>query len=552
MRRVVVLLPLVLAMPASAQVGAITGEKRLSTAVEDAAADCKAGAPVTGTAIGSRVPVVVDVPGLESLACLVARIGQDPTRAQTRVERVACAAPDRASDLRCELGVAAFDVRRGTFEGDAASWVTAVLAGAKQSELDAERLVILPDRIELAGDVPSEDARAHLEAVAAKRGVPVRSFGLTVREPLDPAEMPALAKGAGAAQLHLAGVPAAAALVLLDDRTKPFVARAGGAPLTGRIAGANRAALAKALAAAHPIGSISVPSGGSSRKVTISFQQVEAFRLSDILEDVQKLSAVLPPGLPAVTVNVRNVPADSVSRSLAKLFGLTRQKSGSLAFYVPAGTKLRAAAAKEPDFTLTLSGATAPEALSLLATVGPPAFCLPAGEPLHATLTDAPPTMLAEAVRVIDGGTPADAAGCAAPSPATVDKPADLSKTKVIATLTGAVPARALVRREDGSAALLELEGERAVLTADAPAGYAPEAPLADHRLIATLVSAQGSAAVLEGRRGRIRVVRPASTLEGRIEVFPGRVRITEEGYDVFGFRSSVQVREMRMRPVVR
>lgn len=221
------LLPLsLLAAPALAQLGAITGEKTPASRIATAATACRAGTPVTGATAGRSVPVTVDVPGLESLRCLVARVAGD---ALVGVERVSCDAPDRASDLRCELSVALYDGGLRHIEGSASSWVTAVLAGASQSELDADRIAILPDRVELAGELPSEEARTDLETIAAKRGVPVRSFGLKVRPPLDLAKMTPLTEGTGPAELHLSGVSAASALRSLTA----FSARHAARPLRG-------------------------------------------------------------------------------------------------------------------------------------------------------------------------------------------------------------------------------------------------------------------------------------------------------------------------------
>lgn len=552
MRRLAALLVLAMvpAAPALAGVGAITGEKTIAQSLTEHAAACRAGVPASGVVSGTMVPLTVDVPGLESLRCFAARLASDGGRARSSVERLTCDAPDRTVDLRCEMTIAlsesSYNIDKNRYD---------ILAAAVAAGLDADRIAILPDRIELAGTLTSEKARTELEAALAKSAlrVPVRTLGLRVRVPPKPEAMPMLAKGTGPAQLHLAGLPAPAALSMAGDPARPFVALAEGDPLTGRIAAANRAGLAKALAAAHPVKSVPVAFSGKGRKVDLSFQSVDTQHLTALLGDAMGANVVTPADAKALSVFTKSVPVDSAMAAIAKVLGLTQVRQGSTIFLVPAGAKIRASGPKESLRTLMVEGATAAEALSLVVAEAPIPFCLPEGKPVRAKVRNVTATVMAEALRVIDGSEAGDAAGCVRAPSFAVKSQGDFAGLRLIATLTGTAPSRALVRKDDGSVAILEstsltitqtgvvlkVPGERGELTLASAAGTAPEAPLLDHRLIATLVSAQGSLAVLEGRRGRIRVVQRGWTAnDGSVEILPGVLRIATEGYDAYGYRT--------------
>lgn len=548
---------------ALASVGAITGERSIPDSVAEHAAECQAGVPETIVGSGQGVPVILEAPGAESLRCLVARLSTDPGLTRSYVDRLECGAPDRTVDLRCELHLTLQGQRPPAGRDNT---LYGILVAVVASQLDIDRLAILPDRIELGGVLPSEKARTDLEAAAGKSGIPVRSFGMTVKPALTAATMPVLAKGSGTAQLHMAGLPAAAALALTGDPARPFVAIAGANPLTGRVAGANRAAIARALAGAHPVSSVPIAATGKGRKVDLSFQSVEASHLVGVLADVQGVSAAVPRDAKPLAIYTKSMPADSVLAAVAKLLGLAQVRQGTTVFLVPAGTKLRAPGAKEALRTLQVEGATAAEALSLVVADLPITFCLPAGKPLRAMLRNAAGTTLAEALRVIDGGEPTDAASCVRAPFLAIDRMDELDGLRVIATMTGgggAAKARALVRTKTGSVAILDGPPALSVTSSgvswkasEDPVRFpfvdardVRDAPLADHRLIATLVSPQGSFAVLEGRRGRVRVVQGVWTQEsGVIEVFPGSLKMTIESYDAYGYRTRAST-ELLLRP---
>jgi len=542
-----------------AGVGAITGEKTLAQSALEHAGTCRAGTPVVGAVASNSASVTIDVPGIDSLRCFAVRLANETGPARSRVERLSCDAPDRAKDLTCNL-----TLRMSDANGARGEDLLGILAAAIAAQLDASKLEILPDRIELAGSVPSENVRTELEAAAAKSGIPVRSFGLSVRAALKADEMPLLAKGTGPAQLHLASVTAPAALSMIGDAARPFVALADGDPLTGRLFAANRPGLAKALAAAHPVKSVPVAFTGKGKKVDLSFTWVEAPRLGAILGDVMNLNLVMPADAKPVTVFTKGVPADAAVAALAKALGLVQVRQGSMILLAPAGAKIRASGPKEMNRSLHVEGASAAEALSLLVAEAPVPFCLAAGKPVRARVRNATTTLMSEALRVIDGGAATEAAACSRAAAFDAKTTSDLASLKLIATLTGPAPQRALVRKEDGSVAILESSTGALDVTATgvtlrvardradlAMASATPIAPASflDHRLVATLVSPQGSLAFFEGRAGRTRVGQRAWTTEdGSMDVLPGSVRLTAEGYDSYGYRTRVSA-DLFLRP---
>lgn len=553
---------LLLSSPALAQVGAITGERTVASKIRETAAACKAGAPVTGSAANGAVPVTIEVAGVASLQCMAQKLVDDQTF--KGIDRLTCDAPDRTVDLRCTLNVALADGSPRYGDDTPHAWALALLTSAVQNELDADRLVIQPDRIELAGEIPSEESLVALEASANKRGIAVRSLGLKVkpRPVLD--ALPVLAKGTGPATLHVAGLAPAAALVLVGDSPKPFLAKVEGKPLTGTLAAPSRVALAKALALAVPVARQPIIASGTSRKVTLSFQRADAWNVARLLSDAAQLDVAIPRGQPEVAVLAKNVPGESVQVALAKLLGLTRTQAGSIVYYTAGGPpKLRTPAADEPRRTLTIGdGATSAEALALVSVIAKVPACLsgsaPAG-PLK--LKNVTPTQIVDALRVVSGDPETDAASCKPAPPFEVTARSDLAPLTLLATLTGTEDPRALVRKADGSVAWLDAKVGRIVVTPESaglqmPGGEQeiltmehakkPDGLLADHRVVATLVTPQGAIAVLEGRAGRTRIVSTGTTEDGAIRVEPGKVTITEPGRYGHGYDLRSRVLQMR------
>lgn len=544
-----------------AGVGAITGERTVASSIRDAAALCKAGPPQVGAAANGAVPVTLDVAGAATLQCLSQKLVDD--RTFKGIDRVACDAPDRTVDLRCTLNVALADGAPRYGENTPQTWVLAILTAALENELDADRISILPDRIELAGELPSEDALAALEATAGKRGIAVRSLGLKVRSRPTLEALPDLAKGTGPAKLHVAGLAPASVLVFAGEAPKPFVAKADGAPVSGKIAAPSRVALAKALAFAVPVKRETLAASGASRKVTLSFQHAEASYIARVLSDAAGLNAAIPRGQPAVAVYARNTPVEPVQTALAKTLGLTRTKIGGIVYYTPQPAKVRAPAADEPRRTLNLgTGTTAAEALSLVSVIAKLPACLAPGTPLgRVRLKNVTPTEILNALQVMGGDAETDAAACTPAPPLRVSAAADLAPLTLLATLTGTGDSRALVRKPDGSVAWLEAGAGRVDVAADSAVLVMPsgerlalaleertvaEALLADYRVVATLVSPQGSVALLEGRAGRTRSVANGSLSEGLVEILPGAIKLTEPGTSGYGYQPSS--RELKLR----
>jgi hypothetical protein len=344
------------------------------------------------------------------------------------------------------------------------------------SDIALDRLWIHPEGVSLDGAVATSEDLEILDSMPLPDDLELKISGIRVDPrlvPVEPQDLEALrttplAEKATKIKLHALQAEGQWLRALLFRGQVPFMIRTKrDLRVTGRFeATSQKEAHEILIGAVADLGTSPIKPGflrGRGRKVTLSFVEANPFYIFGLLGEVLRLNIVVPPGLDRTTIQVSNLPADTVVTNLAETLDLQLQRySARLVLLLPKGSPRYSVPTgpMRPRVEVILDGITASQAMALLGSAGPIRVAVPCegGKPVqmqlrNATLHEAQVAVLAQAGLPFRPG-PIKNTGCAIPiwNQSVVPDPDRYQMAGLV--ISGAKGA-ALLRDSDGNLSLL-------------------------------------------------------------------------------------------------